>query len=367
MSSGPILIIAYAAGGKGAVAARARTDANALAAGGHEVILVTDVARGERLSARVRVVSARFWLHLILPTMLREFVAMTTIWLMLFRLSSKVRPGCVVFHSSTLARPAAWFADTTRAARLVFVVHALIEDRLRSGSNPYGPVLTRWYQRENERALRVSDRIACVSGHMAGLCGELLGSSSKIRVVHNPIKIEKTSPSSEYSRDIDVLFVGRLSPEKGVDILIEAVSSMPELVVIIAGDGDLAAPLKASAGPHIRFLGWIAHSELARLYERAKLVVVPSRSEPQGVVVLEALASGTPVAGARVGGIPEMIADGQNGWLFKPNDSEELRALLRRLFASPDLLRSASKVASSSIVRFDSASHLGRIKSGYFG
>jgi glycosyltransferase involved in cell wall biosynthesis len=218
----------------------------------------------------------------------------------------------------------------------VFVVQALIRDRIDQGANPYGRITTALYRASNARALRHSDRVACVSEHMASVARAEGAAPQSIRVVPNPIELDRFAAGADAAagregggRDIDVLFVGRLSREKGVDVLLEAMRSVPgDPRLVIAGDGPLKAELQqqaAQAGIPAEFTGWIGPDALPALVARAHVQVVPSRSEPQGVVVVEALATGTPVIGARVGGIPEMVVDGETGWLVAPNDPAALR------------------------------------------
>jgi len=109
----------------------------------------------------------------------------------------------------------------------------------------------------------------------------------------------------------------------------------------------------AMSGVPIEFLGWVAADALPGLLRRAHIQVVPSRSEPQGVVVLEALASGTPVIGSRVGGIPEMIEDGGNGWLVDSNDPGALRRAITIALADREHVNSMRGPARRSVDRFD--------------
>ena len=104
----------------------------------------------------------------------------------------------------------------------------------------------------------------------------------------------------------------------------------------------------------MEFLGAVPRSKLALLYAGADLTCVPSRSEPQGLVVLESLACGVPVVAADVGGIPDMVSPGVNGALFPPGDRDALAALLTDLAAEPRVrrvVRGGSFVASANWCR----------------
>jgi glycosyltransferase involved in cell wall biosynthesis len=148
-------------------------------------------------------------------------------------------------------------------------------------------------------------------------------------VFYNPIDTTIFKRDSSLSlKDIDVLFVGRLSPEKGLETLIEAAQYLSkETRIVIIGDGELYKQLERQVQQlacNIELKGWVNNQSLPSYYNRARVFVVPSLSEPQGVVVLEAMACGVPVIASNTGGLPEMIEHGKNGWLVEPGDAKSL-------------------------------------------
>ena len=356
MSASKTILHAVYGLGKGAVAARARDDIRAGTLAGHRVVGITDKVRGPL----PREVSVRHGgpetVAAALPGAGGELAQMAVVWRLLRRAAGELSPDVIVFHSSTLAWPA--IATARRSgARSVFVVHALIRDRIDQGANPYGRATTAIYRASNTHALRHSDRVACVSEHMASVARAEGAAPQSIRVVPNPIELGRfAAPGENAKRDIDVLFVGRLSPEKGVDVLLTAMRSIPGTPrLVIAGDGPLKAEFErhaAQAGIQAEFTGWVAPDALPALMSRAHVQVVPSRSEPQGVVVIEALATGTPVIGARVGGIPEMVSDGETGWLVAPNDPAALRAAISEALTDRERVATMRERARSSAERF---------------
>ncbi len=144
-----------------------------------------------------------------------------------------------------------------------------------------------------------------------------------------PSGVEIPASVGEPEHPPHVLFVGRLSPEKGVEELLEATEGMPRVIV---GDGPLRDRVPGA-------VGFVAPSELAGYYERAAVVVCPSRREGYGVVAREAMAHGRPVVATAVGGLVDAVEDGVTGTLVPPRDPEALRHALQTLLRDEELRR----------------------------
>jgi glycosyltransferase involved in cell wall biosynthesis len=135
-------------------------------------------------------------------------------------------------------------------------------------------------------------------------------------------------------------YFGRLIPDKGAHLLLEALARLPPdgWTLDIAGTGDdgYLAALKASASPNVRFLGW---TSAEAFFPGIDLLVLPSVwPDPQPRVTFEAFSYGVPVIGARAGGIPEEIDEGETGWLFDAGSAEDLaRVLVARMADRADL------------------------------
>jgi glycosyltransferase involved in cell wall biosynthesis len=155
----------------------------------------------------------------------------------------------------------------------------------------------------------------------------------------------------EVNRPI-VLFVGRLVPYKGVDILLQAVKEL-DAVALIVGDGPMRSGLEALAqqlgiSDRVRFLGSVADAELAALYRACNVFVLPSvtRQEAFGVVQLEAMAAGRPVVSTDVGtGVGWVNRHGETGYVVPPRDPVALREGIRRVLADPELQKSMGDAA----------------------
>jgi glycosyltransferase involved in cell wall biosynthesis len=135
-----------------------------------------------------------------------------------------------------------------------------------------------------------------------------------------------------------VLAVGRLHPQKGYDVLVEALPLLGDAVVAVAGDGPLAAELRAAA-PQVRWLG--RRDDLADLYAAADVVVLPSRWEARSLTAQEALRAGRPLVATAVGGLPGLLGDG--ALLVPPGDPVALARAVRGLLDDPAAARALAE------------------------
>ncbi|MGA7795564.1 MAG: glycosyltransferase, partial [Candidatus Acidiferrales bacterium] len=153
----------------------------------------------------------------------------------------------------------------------------------------------------------------------------------QIAVVPNPASLAEAAadPSAgEY-----VAFVGRISPEKGIDTLLAAAAQMPNVPFKVAGDGPVLPEMKAKAPQNVEFVGRLGPEKLNEFYQRSRIVVVPSVwFEQFPMVVLEAMGRALPVIGSRIGGLPAIIEEDQTGSLFEPGNAENLAQQVRRLW-----------------------------------
>ncbi len=162
--------------------------------------------------------------------------------------------------------------------------------------------------------------------------------------------------------DGSLVYVGRLTPEKGVRTLLRAMEGVPAPCRII-GDGPLREELEDEAQrrglDNVAFLGHLPFPEVAEHVSRARAAVVPSEwyeNSPRSV--LEAFALGTPVIGARIGGIPELVRDGETGWLFRPGDADDLRRAILSSLAEADTVGAVAAQARTTVEQvFDPETH----------
>ena len=120
-----------------------------------------------------------------------------------------------------------------------------------------------------------------------------------------------------------LLYVGRVSAEKQIDQIKPVLEAIPDARLAIVGDGPNREALEAHfAGTNTNFVGYLQGLELASAYASADAFVFPSRTETLGLVLLEAMAAGCPVVAANSGGIPDIVTDGENGYLFEVDDPD---------------------------------------------
>lgn len=167
------------------------------------------------------------------------------------------------------------------------------------------------------------------------------------RVELAPNPIAAIGESTRRARRRGVLYVGRLSPEKGVDCLIRALSSLEGVNLQVLGDGPDASRLEALAKDldvDVGFLGWVDPDVVRSRMQEAELLCVPSLCcEACGMVALEAMAAGLPVVASDLGGLVELLDRGRAGWPVPPGDAGAWRRVIREALDDPK--RAAGKAA----------------------
>jgi glycosyltransferase involved in cell wall biosynthesis len=169
--------------------------------------------------------------------------------------------------------------------------------------------------------LRRAARVIAASGALAD--GARALGAGEIVVVPSGVRIPASVPSP--AQPPHALFVGRLSPEKGIEEFLAATAGLPRVVV---GGGPVHVP--ESVGP-------VAPDDVGAFYERAAVVVVPSRREGYGMTAREAMAHGRAVVATAVGGLAEAIDDEETGLLVPPSDVPALRAAVQRALGDATL------------------------------
>jgi glycosyltransferase involved in cell wall biosynthesis len=209
------------------------------------------------------------------------------------------------------------------------------------------------------------DRFLTVSAYSAR---DLAAPPPRTRVIYGGADPARFSPDSNSSRR-GVLFVGRLTPHKGVDRLIESLPQGAELRIVGSAGQDPDEPERGymvmlrrlAARSRVELLGIVPDSDLPALYRSSQVLALPSVnvtcygrqvgvSELLGLVVLEAMASGTPVVVSRLGGLPEVVEDGVTGFLVEPGNVEELRSRLAQVLGDRRLAERLGQTARERVL-----------------
>jgi glycosyltransferase involved in cell wall biosynthesis len=238
----------------------------------------------------------RPWLALLVPGLLAGF------------LRAARRIDADLLHAHWL--PAGWVAARTGKPYVVQVWGTDVE-------------LARRAPRLARSVVRRARLVIAASTALADSAREL--GATEVRVI--PSGVDLPADVGAEADPPEVLYAGRLSPEKGVE---ELVAASRGLNLVVAGDGPLRALVPKA-------LGFVPHDELERLYARAAVVVCPSRREGFGVACLEAMAHARPVVATAVGGLRDLVLDGETGLVVPPRDPLALRAALERLLGDPGL------------------------------
>jgi glycosyltransferase involved in cell wall biosynthesis len=185
----------------------------------------------------------------------------------------------------------------------------------------------------------------------------------KVAVIPNGVDLKMFAGSNGrimLEGDPSVLYVGHLSRLKGVDILIQAItklrSELPNIKLHLVGGGNdryfALLAKKEGIEKHVVFHGWTEHSMLPSYFKSADICVFPSRQEGFGIVILEAMASGIPVIASNIPSFQEIISNGRDGRLFKPEDADALSKEVVALYQDPHLRKELSRNAFEKVARY---------------
>jgi glycogen(starch) synthase len=189
---------------------------------------------------------------------------------------------------------------------------------------------------------------------------EIAGHSS---VIHNALAMPQLEPSPLDFDEPRFLYLGRLVPEKGVDLAIEAFARVyrqfPRARLVIAGRGNQEHALQQQAqqlgiAAAVDFLGWVTPYEVPALINQATIMLVPSRDEPFCLSALQGGQMARPMIATRVGGLPEVIVDGQTGLLVEPESPAAIVEAMTTLLTEPERAKRLGSAARTHVQqRFD--------------
>jgi glycosyltransferase involved in cell wall biosynthesis len=337
---------------RGAVMLRARQETKALLNAGHRVVVITDLRHYSQLhyfdglKKKPEIIPVKTILIYGLRSISNQLIFTFKAYYALKELSRKEKIDLIVEHSASPYASARF--SKFKIAPTVWVIHDLIKDRIATG-NPYNRIETLFQlQAYNYSYQRVNFLIptSLYSKKLLLMDG---AKSKNIYIKYNTVNTLIFFPDEKIEKNIDVLFIGRFSIEKGADILIDATRYLSNKKrIVLIGDGTLRNDLIEQAktiNQDITFTGWIPFNELPYYIRRSKLVVAPSRSECHASVPLESMACGVPVIASQVSGMEDSIENNKSGWLLNQNNAESLGKLINEVISDESKLKKASKEA----------------------
>jgi glycosyltransferase involved in cell wall biosynthesis len=236
-----------------------------------------------------------------------------------------------------------------------------------------GGLRTRFLRTTRNVALRSARHVFSPSAYLRAVALGWGLDTARLSVLPNPAPELPTIPSRDELRhelklDGRVLaFAGRLGPQKALGMALEAVAAVPDVTLVIAGDGPDRAALERQARElgletRVSFLGSVSREQVLRLFRAADASVLSSAWENFPHTVVEALAVGCPVIATAVGGVPEVIREGENGLLVPANDVPALAAAIRRFFGDAALRQRLAAAAPESVAGYTEEAMFTRIE-----
>jgi glycosyltransferase involved in cell wall biosynthesis len=341
----------------GGPASHAPALADFLAARGHKVEVVTTAERAPE--PRPYPVS---WAARSSP--LRHVRAAALVW-------RAARRADAVYATSMIRRAAIGARLARRPLVVKLVSDEAFERATRSGRyvgtldefQASGGVRTRFLRATRTAALKRARQVFSPSAYLRDVALRWGLDPERVSVLANPAPEVPPLPSREELRaelalSGDVLvFAGRLGPQKSFGTALDALAHVPDTTLVVAGDGPERAALELRTAElgldgRVRFLGSVPRDRVLELFGAADASLLPSAWENFPHTVVEALAVGCPVIATAVGGVPEVIRDGENGLLVAPRDADALAAAIARFFGDAELRARLSAAAAPSVAGY---------------
>lgn len=308
------------------------------------------------------------WLRFVLPWRSRHYAR---------RALDAVRPDVVHFQSHIVLGRGLSIEAQKRGIRIVATNHTMPENIVDFTRMPawVNRILVRTQWKAAERAFARASAVTTPTRKAA----EFLEANTRIRPV---LPVSCGIDAARYTPDLTprterrILFVGRITLEKHLHVLLNAVAALDRGAydgVDIVGGGDRENELKAQAAKlglddRVVFHGRVDEDELRRLYTGAAVFAMPSIAELQSIATMEAMASGLPVVAANAMALPHLVHDGENGWLFDPESADDLAEKLHRvLTASPDEYSRMQQASLDGVLIHDIARTLSTFEALYRG
>jgi glycosyltransferase involved in cell wall biosynthesis len=236
-----------------------------------------------------------------------------------------------------------------------------------------GGARVRVLRRARDRALRRVDALVCPSSYLASLALSWGIPEERVTVLPNPAPDVPALPDRDGARAALELvgpalaFAGRITRQKSLDIALAALARVEGVTLLVAGDGPDLPDIRRQASARgldgrVRFLGPLERDGVLTLFRAADAALLPSSWENFPHTAVEALAVGTPVVATAVGGVPEIVRDGENGLLVAPGDDAALAAAIERIVGEGGLRERLATEAASSVDHLRAGHVYGRLE-----
>ncbi|WP_234031164.1 glycosyltransferase [Mycetocola zhujimingii] len=353
-----------------------------MVARGHEVHVVapaasrkhgtwTETHEGQQMVVH-RVKSWRWyphdWLRFALPWRLNKDAA---------RIIDAVKPDVIHSQSYALVGRGLSNQGTKRGIRIIATNHLMPENALEFTLLPhrFRESLVRWAWKLARGNLLLAEAVTTPTRRAADFLEKYTGLTG-VHAISCGIDAQMYTPSFEPRTENRIVFVGRVTGEKQIDVLIKAFATLDPALdakLEIVGGGDQKRNLEALAaslelGGRVIFTGYVSDEELRETYTRSTVLAMPSIAELQSIVTMEAMASALPVVAANAMALPHLVHNDVNGYLFEPGNVSELAERLTDvLTASPEKMMSMKRESLRMIKAHDIQRTLSTFESMYRG
>jgi glycosyltransferase involved in cell wall biosynthesis len=337
---------------------------------GHEVAVVT-TAHGPPRPEPYRV----DWVSRRIPVGARHLAVAE-------KVRARARGADVIYATSMIGRAALG----ARAARRPLVIklttdeayeraqrRGLYDGDMDAFQHVGGDVRIRALRRSRDAALRRATRVICPSAYLREMAVSWGLPPDRAVVIPNPAPDLPPLPARDEARaalGVDgpmLAFAGRIGPQKALDVGLDAVSQVAGVSLLVAGDGPQREELERRATAGVRFLGPLPRDDVLRLFRAADASLLSSEWENFPHTVVESLAVGTPVIATSVGGVPEVVTDGENGLLVPPGDAAALATAIARFYGERSLRERLAAAAVPSVADYGREATLARIEEVLMG
>jgi glycosyltransferase involved in cell wall biosynthesis len=298
------------------------------------------------------------------------------------KVRSRARGADVVYATSMIGRAALGAKAARRPLVIKLTTDEAYERAQRRGfydgdldafQHAGGNLHIRALRRSRDAALRQATRVVCPSSYLREIAVAWGVPADRVLVIPNPAPDLPRLPTRDEARKAvgvsgpTLAFAGRIGRQKALEVGLEAVARVAGVSLLVAGDGPEREEMERRAGElrlggRVRFLGSLPREDVLRLFRAADASLLSSTWENFPHTVVESLAVGTPVIATSVGGVPEVVKDGENGLLVPSGDAGVLAAAIHRFYGERGLREQLAAAAAPSVAGYRREETLARIE-----